>query len=75
MANHGKGDADRDTVEVNVGYDGTDGKNAAMDAAVEVVREFESLEVVTIRISRKNWAELDDHPEIRYVEENGQSGA
>ena len=73
MSNQGAGDSEH--VEVNVGYDGEDGKQAALDTAMDVVREFESLNVVTIRISRAKWEELDDHPEIRYIEENAQTGA
>jgi subtilisin len=68
-------DGGEDGIEVNVGYDGEDGKQAALDAAVDVVREFESLDVVTVRIPRARRAELEEHPEIRYVEKNGRSGA
>jgi len=75
VSNHGAGESERDTVEVNVGYDGEDSKNAALDTAVAVTRDFESLDVVTITIPRGKWKELDGHPDIRYVEENGQSGA
>jgi hypothetical protein len=75
VPNHDTEGAGRDTVEVNIGYDGEDGKRVAVDTAVDVVREFESLDVVTVQIPRVKWAVLDDHPEIRYVEENGQSGA
>ncbi|MFH5798719.1 hypothetical protein [Haladaptatus sp. CMAA 1911] len=74
MSNHDVGGSERDTVEVNIGYDSRDGKQAALDAAVDVVREFESLDVVTVRIPRSRWSELDGHSEIRYIEENGQSG-
>lgn len=75
MTAHEPEDSERDTVEVNIGYDGEGGKRAALDAAVTVVREFESLDVVTVVIPRAKWEELDGHPEIRYVEKNAQSGA
>ncbi|KZN26507.1 hypothetical protein A4G99_20920 [Haladaptatus sp. R4] len=75
MSGHESGGSERDTVEANIGYDGEGGKRAALDAAVTVVREFESLDVVTVVIPRTKWEELDGHPEIRYVEENAQSGA
>lgn len=75
MTAHEPEDSERDTVEVNIGYDGEGGKRAALDAAVTVVREFESLDVVTVVIPRAKWEKLDGHPEIRYVEKNAQSGA
>ncbi len=75
MSNQGGGNSERDTVEVNIGYDGEDGKQAALDAAVDVTREFKSLEVVTATIPRTKWGELDHNSEIRYIEENAQSGA
>lgn len=74
MRDQDTGKSGRDVVEVNVGYDDTGGKWAAMDAAVTVVREFGSLDVVTVRIPRGDWTTLEDHPEVRYVEENGRSG-
>ncbi len=75
MSDHDEDDSEQDTVEVNVGYEGGGGKQAALDAAVAVVREFESLDVVTVRIPQAKWEELDAHPEIRYIEKNAQSGA
>jgi hypothetical protein len=68
-------DSKRDVVEVNVGFDDEEGRKAALDCAVEVIREFESLDVLTIEIPRERWTELDTHAAIRYVEENGEAGA
>ncbi|SIR08976.1 subtilisin [Haladaptatus litoreus] len=68
------GDSGDDTVAVNVGFDGDEGRKSAVETSVEVVREFSSLDVVTVRIPRSAWTELENHPEIRYVEENGQTG-
>ncbi|WP_233274722.1 hypothetical protein [Haladaptatus cibarius] len=68
-------DSGQDVVEVNVGFDGGEGRKTVRDTSVEVIREFNSLDVVTVRIPRSAWTRLEDHPEIRYVEENGQTGA
>ncbi|WP_231183238.1 hypothetical protein [Haladaptatus sp. DYF46] len=75
MSNDNTDDGGEDVIEVNVGYDGGDGKKAALEAAVDVVREFASLDVVTVRIPQARREELDGHPGIRYVEKNGRSGA
>ncbi|WP_458205330.1 hypothetical protein [Haladaptatus sp. NG-SE-30] len=69
------GDSEWEVVEVNVGFQGKEGREAAVDCSVAVVREFESLDIVTIQIPREKWSELADHPGIRYVEANGQTGA
>ena len=74
MADSDTGDSGQDVIEVNVGFDGEDGRKTAIDASVDVVRELESIDVLTVRIPREKWSELDDHPQIRYVEENGQAG-
>lgn len=63
------------TVEVNVGFDGESARNAALDAAVEVVREMDSIGVVTVRISRVAADALADREDVRYVESNGQMDA
>ncbi|WP_227354637.1 hypothetical protein [Haladaptatus salinisoli] len=67
-------ESERDAVEVNVGFDGESGRKAALDCAVEVIREFESLDVVTVTIPRERRSELEAHAAIRYVEENGTAG-
>ncbi len=46
-----------------------------MDVSVSVVRELDSLDVLTVLIPREKRTELENHPEIRYVETNGQAGA
>ncbi|WP_435153806.1 hypothetical protein [Haladaptatus sp. DFWS20] len=75
MTESGTGDSGQDPVEVNVGFDGKEGKEVTIEASLSVVREFESLDVVTVHIPQEKWTELNDHPKIRYIEENGQTGA
>ncbi|USZ67917.1 S8 family peptidase [Halorussus salilacus] len=60
-----------DTVEVNVGFKSERGRGAALDKADETVREFNSIDVVTIRAAKKAATALESNPNIRYVEENG----
>ncbi|WP_135827042.1 S8 family peptidase [Halorussus ruber] len=64
-----------DTVEVNVGFKSDKGRQKALDAASDVVREFDSIDVVTIQAPKKAVSGLDNNPNIRYVEENGQMHA
>jgi subtilisin len=59
-----------DTVEVNVGFNSERGRSAALDAAEEVLREFE-FDAVTIRGRKETVTGLESNPTIRYVEENG----
>jgi subtilisin len=59
------------TVEVNVGFRGQRGRKAALDVANDVVREFDSLDIVTIRASAKAAKGLAKRQHVRYVEENG----
>ncbi|GAA0199408.1 hypothetical protein ACFFQF_00330 [Haladaptatus pallidirubidus] len=75
MPDSDTGDSGEDIVEVNVGFDGDEGRKSAVENSAEVVREFGSLDVVTVRIPQSVWTELENHPEIRYVEENGQTGS
>jgi len=58
------------TVEVNVGYENDRGRGAAMEAASEVVREF-NFDALTMRVSRNAIEGLEQNPHVRYVEENG----
>ncbi len=60
-----------DTVEVNVGFKSESGRQKALSAADEVVRDFNSLDIVTIRAAKKAVTALDNNPNVRYVEENG----
>ncbi|WP_458188727.1 S8 family peptidase [Haladaptatus sp. NG-WS-4] len=60
-----------DTVEVNVGFESGRGRSAALNAASEVVRDFNSIDVVTIRTAKKAISGLQNDPNVRYVEENG----
>ncbi|UPW00215.1 S8 family peptidase [Halorussus gelatinilyticus] len=64
-----------DTVEVNVGFKSEKGKQMALAEANDVVRKFDSLDVVTIQVPKKAATALDQSPNIRYVEENGQMQA
>ncbi|NEU57914.1 S8 family peptidase [Halorussus sp. MSC15.2] len=58
-------------VEVNVGFRGDDARRAALSAAGGVVREFDSLDVMTIRASAKAAKALERRKGVRYVERNG----
>ncbi|WP_192498433.1 S8 family serine peptidase [Halorussus halophilus] len=64
-----------DTVEVNVGVKSERGRSLALDAADEVVRNFDSLDIVTLRAAKQAVTALDKNPNVRYVEENGQMHA
>ena len=59
-----------DTVEVNVGFASERGRAAALDAASDVVREF-NFDAVTIRGAKSAVTGLQNNPNIRYVEANG----
>ncbi len=58
-------------VEVNVGVDAPAGRDAARAAASDVVREIETLGVVTIRAPERAATALRNRPDVRFVEENG----
>ena len=58
----------------NVGYSSTAGRQAAVDAAAEVTRNF-SFDAVTIRATREAVQGLENRPGIRYVEEDGRMHA
>jgi subtilisin len=60
-----------DTVEINVGFKSDKGRQQALDAADDVVREFNSIDAVTIQVPKKAATALDNNPNVRYVEENG----
>jgi subtilisin len=60
-----------DIVEVNVGFSGERGRSAARSRADDVVREFDSIDVVTIRAAKRAATALEKNPNVRYVEENG----
>ncbi|WP_158056687.1 S8 family serine peptidase [Halorussus halophilus] len=64
-----------DTVEVNIGFSSERGRSLALDAADHVVRDFDSLNIVTLRAAKQAVTALDKNPNIRYVEENGQMHA
>ena len=66
----GVASAEDATVEVNVGWENDQGRSATLDAAGEVVREF-NFDAATIRLARKGATALQNNPNIRYVEENG----
>ncbi|WP_129117032.1 S8 family peptidase [Halegenticoccus tardaugens] len=58
-------------VEVNVGYAATDGLDAALSEATEIVREFD-FDAVTLRLPRGAAGWLAGHDDVRYVEHNIQ---
>ena len=62
--------SDGQTVEVNVGFASERGRRAALDAASEVVREFDVLDVVTLRAPKRAATALERDPNVRYVEAN-----
>jgi len=59
------------TVEVNVGFDGASGRRAAEKAASSVVRRFESIDAITLELPEQAVENLENNPNVRYVEENG----
>jgi subtilisin len=59
-----------DLVEVNVGVKNDAGRSAARRAAAEVKREF-AFDALTIRAAPQAAANLENNPNVRYVEENG----
>ncbi|WP_227354634.1 S8 family peptidase [Haladaptatus salinisoli] len=60
-----------DTVEVNVGVASNSSRSAARSAATDVIREFDSIDVLTIRAPKKAASGLRNRADVRYVEENG----
>lgn len=60
-----------DKVEVNVGFKNARGRAMTRSSADHVVREFNSIEAMTIRVSKRAVTALEKNPHIRYVEENG----
>ena len=59
-----------DLVEVNVGVKNDAGRSAARRAAAEVKRKF-AFDALTIRAAPQAAANLENNPNVRYVEENG----
>jgi subtilisin len=59
-----------DTVEVNVGFRAESGRKAALDAAEDVVRQF-NFDAVTIRAAKRAVDALENREDVRYVEQNG----
>ena len=60
-----------DKVEVNVGFKSARGRAMTRDSAEDVVREFDSIDAMTIRVPKRAATALEKNPHIRYVEENG----
>ena len=60
-----------DTVEVNVGFKSGRGRSLAKSKATATVREFDSIDVLTLRLPKRAATALAKNPNIRYVEENG----
>lgn len=63
-----------DEVQVNIGFDHDAGRRAAVAAAAQTVREF-SFGAVTARVPRQALNGLQQHSDVRYVEENGRMHA
>jgi subtilisin len=64
-----------DRVEVNVGFAGDAGRRAAVQASSSVVREFDSIDVVTVEVPRQAADRLAGQSHVRYVERNGEMEA
>ncbi|WP_277555613.1 S8 family peptidase [Halobaculum limi] len=62
------------TIEVNVGYSDESGRRAALSAASDVVREF-NFDALTMRVNENAIQGLQQRPDVRYVEENGEMHA
>ncbi len=58
-------------VEVNVGFKNERGLGAARQSATDVVREFDSIDAITVELPKKAISGLERNPNVRYVEENG----
>jgi subtilisin len=63
------------TVRVNVGYAAESGKRAALAAADEVVRVFDSIDAVTVRVTGDAREALAERSDVRYVERDGRMRA
>lgn len=61
--------------EVNVGFDSTSARRFAVEASNDVIREFDSINAMTIRVPEQAITALESAPDVNYVEENGQMHA
>jgi subtilisin len=59
-----------DLVRLNVGYGAADGRKAALDAAAEVVREFD-FDALTVNVPEQAVEGLSNRTDVRYVEQDG----
>ena len=57
-------------VEVNVGFTNDSGRKAALNAASDVVREFD-FDALTLQVPEQAVSGLKNNPNVRYIEENG----
>lgn len=62
-------------IEYNVGFSGGAGLGVVEDLAAAVVRRFDSLDVITVRATEDVARTLRQHPDVRYVEHNGEMRA
>jgi len=60
-----------DTVEVNVGFSAESGRQEALAAADSIIRDFDTLDIVTIQAAKQAITGLSQRSDVRYVEENG----
>ena len=58
-------------VEVNVGYSAPAGRDVALNAATDVTRRFDHIDVVTVTVPKQAIKGLERRPDVRYVEVNG----
>ena len=62
-------------VTVNVGFTNEQGRTAALDAAADVKREFDAIDVVAIDVAPEAVEGLANNPNVRYVEADGRMHA
>ncbi len=61
--------------EVNVGFENDAARSLALESATDVVREFDAIDAVTIRVPEQAISALEKSPGVSYVEENGRMRA
>lgn len=65
------GAAADETVQVNVGFNTERGRQTAVDAASTVEREY-AFDALTLELPNRAVGALEQHPGVRYVEEDGE---
>jgi subtilisin len=60
-----------DSVRVSIGFSAESGRAAALDAADEVIHDFNSIDAVTVRGQKAPITALEQRSDVTYVEEDG----